>query len=411
MHAYPAQLADHVLDHWPSGFELGLERRALMDVLSSCFQASLDAEEGRPVRFRLIAGSADQLRALVGPDSFLPLEFCEPIPLTPDALRRLSPAAPFHSSLIGAMFAEGRWSIWGVVHTGPEWLAPTWGGRDRHRNLPLPIVHVTGAGRMGVYASGELIATLERGMIEGTTTDVFNSLWLPALFKATRKRLARQEHDNLPTADDALVRVISQHMVRRAIFLIRQAGYGGLVLLAEPELVQGASVAVPGLLKLKYSFREGDARERYRTLLVRLIDMLGEQGGAGPIDLARFLDNDNPAVDRLEQAIFEVSRLIAGLAAVDGAVVLTKRFDLIGFGAEVSGELPYPDTVWQALDVEGERRAPEAANSVGTRHRAAYRFVTAHPTGLAVVVSHDGVVRIVANVTGEVVYWEQFLNW
>ncbi len=86
-------------------------------------------------------------------------------------------------------------------------------------------------------------------------------------------------------------------------------------------------------------------------------------------------------MNRVERAIFEISRLVAGLAAVDGAVVLSKRFDLIGFGAEVSGELPYPDTVWEALDVEAERRAPEAANSVGTRHRAAYRFVTAHPWG------------------------------
>ena len=85
--------------------------------------------------------------------------------------------------------------------------------------------------------------------------------------------------------------------------------------------------------------------------------------------------------------------------------------DIVGFGAEVSGELPYPETVWQALDVEGEKRAPEPANSVGTRHRAAYRYVTAHPAGLAVVISHDGGVRFVANLGGEVVYWDQFLNW
>jgi hypothetical protein len=37
--------------------------------------------------------------------------------------------------------------------------------------------------------------------------------------------------------------------------------------------------------------------------------------------------------------------------------------------------------------------------------------VTAHPEGLAVVVSHDGIVRFVANLAGHVVYWDQFLNW
>jgi len=53
----------------------------------------------------------------------------------------------------------------------------------------------------------------------------------------------------------------------------------------------------------------------------------------------------------------------------------------------------------------------EPANSVGTRHRAAYRFVTAHAEGLAIVISMDGIVRFVANIDGEIVYWDQFLNW
>jgi hypothetical protein len=123
------------------------------------------------------------------------------------------------------------------------------------------------------------------------------------------------------------------------------------------------------------------------------------------------LEAETPDVIAVEQSIFELSRLVSGLAAVDGAVVMNKRFELIGFGAEVSGELPYPDTVQQALDVEGERRSSELANSVGTRHRAAYRFAVAHPAGLAVVVSIDGIVRFVANIDGQIVYWDQFLNW
>ena len=57
------------------------------------------------------------------------------------------------------------------------------------------------------------------------------------------------------------------------------------------------------------------------------------------------------------------------------------------------------------------RKLIEPASAVGTRHRAAYRFVMACPSGLAIVVSHDGAVRFVANLDGQVVYWEQFLNW
>ena len=50
------------------------------------------------------------------------------------------------------------------------------------------------------------------------------------------------------------------------------------------------------------------------------------------------------------------------------------------------------------------------AERFGTRHRAAYRFVHDHPTGLAVVISHDGGVSFVANRQGEVVFWEQSVS-
>ena len=83
-----------------------------------------------------------------------------------------------------------------------------------------------GPGRIGVYAGRDLVATLERGMIEATTTDVFTSDWLPRLFRPNLTLEERGPESTLNVADDALVRMISQHMVRRAVFLIRQAGNG-----------------------------------------------------------------------------------------------------------------------------------------------------------------------------------------
>ena len=48
--------------------------------------------------------------------------------------------------------------------------------------------------------------------------------------------------------------------------------------------------------------------------------------------------------------------------------------------------------------------------NVGTRHRAAYRFVNDHPDGLAVVISQDGGVSFVANREEQVVFWEQSVS-
>jgi hypothetical protein len=47
---------------------------------------------------------------------------------------------------------------------------------------------------------------------------------------------------------------------------------------------------------------------------------------------------------------------------------------------------------------------------VGTRHRAAFRFVHDHPQGVAIVVSHDGGVSFVAKREDQVVVWEQSVS-
>jgi hypothetical protein len=82
--------------------------------------------------------------------------------------------------------------------------------------------------------------------------------------------------------------------------------------------------------------------------------------------------------------------LTAGLALADGAVVLSKRHELLGFGAMISGRLPAVRSVARALDLEGERFAEEATANVGARHRSAYQLVGALPGSVAVVVSQDG---------------------
>jgi DNA integrity scanning protein DisA with diadenylate cyclase activity len=76
----------------------------------------------------------------------------------------------------------------------------------------------------------------------------------------------------------------------------------------------------------------------------------------------------------------------------------------------VSAELPPPERVLRALDSEGDVRVPDDIEKVGTRHRAAYRFVNDHPGSLAIVVSQDGGVSFVTRQSGDVVVWEQSVS-
>jgi DNA integrity scanning protein DisA with diadenylate cyclase activity len=108
----------------------------------------------------------------------------------------------------------------------------------------------------------------------------------------------------------------------------------------------------------------------------------------------------------MRDAIFEMSQLIAALSEVDGAVVMTKRFELLGFGAEIVGDLPQVEHVARALDLEAEDSVAEPLVADGTRHRSAYRLCSRVPDALALVVSQDGGVRFVAAHRGEVTFWD-----
>jgi hypothetical protein len=312
--------------------------------------------------------------------------------------------------MIGAQVEAGALRLWGIAHSGPAWLAPAWGGRDPGSNWTLdPIIHVNAPGQIAVRRGGVLVGALERGALVDATIDVFEASWLPVMFVREREEIrarhgAAQAGRTAPTAvDHSLIGRISQHMLRRSIQLVRGGRHGGLLLFQD---VAAADGVVNGL-RLKYRFTQDEPTRRYRTLLLRLLEALADSTSKPSIDWSDFVTSASPGLEQLEAAVFEWSRVVANLAAIDGAVVVDKRFALVGFGAEVSAELPTPARVWRALDREGTRRRPEEVEAVGTRHRAGYRFVNDHPGGLAIVVSHDGGVTFVANREGEVVYWEQ----
>jgi hypothetical protein len=197
-------------------------------------------------------------------------------------------------------------------------------------------------------------------------------------------------------------------MLKRTIQLIRGARHGGLILVSDTESLS-PSQALEGL-RLKYCFGSEEPTRRYRTLLLHILEEVAAMTSKPSVGWQDFESSTSPHLERLEHAVFELSRVMANLAAIDGALVLDKRFSLLGFGTEVSVELPSPPRVWRALDTEGHQRQQDDIENVGTRHRAAYRFVHGHPQGLAVVVSQDGGVTFVANRDGEVVFWEQSVS-
>ena len=432
--AYPGDLARFVMERWedtPTAQDAPAappDVAALEEMLAVCYQASMLREEERPVTFRAVLAEPDLFSPRGGPPEGLQrLEFPEPRSFAPGELRRLSQAASFHRSLIGAK-GDARGDglrIWGLIHSGPRWLRDVQGGRGAGAPLPpVPVVKVEGPGRVEVYKGQEFVGRLEGGDLSSAQMDVFASRWLPELFRGPSEEVAKLherardragEQDPgerwAPLARDTSLRV-GRRMMKRVISVVRDAHHGGTILFVPTELASELSSENP-YLDIKYPFAEGEPRWRYRDLIVGMLERLSQLHATSdgsdpePAGWAEFETTDDGEIGVLDEALFEQAHLISDLAATDGAVVMGMRNELLGFGAEISGRLPAVRTVARALDLEGERTVEESAEEVGTRHRSAYRLCGALPGSLAVVISQDGDARFVSQKEGRVTYWDQ----
>jgi hypothetical protein len=405
--SYPKDLAARVRVTWPVDAR-PLPRR-LDALLDAAYHASFLRDEERPVTFRMLLVAPGEVPAAGGPpDSLMPLPFEAPRGFDEHELRRLSPAASFHRALIGIDEVDGVLQTWGLVQSGPRWLQAARGGRAVEPPMPASlVVRVVRPGHVVVACGSKRVAELRGGRLSDFALDVFQSKWLPELFRADRVAWATEDSASLggqvsAATALALTRLAAQQMIKRIIATMQAAHHGGTLVMGPPECVTERFV------RTKYPFLDMPSRRRFRTLVTGIVATLAERaaqtGGHLDVDFYR-LDTD-PRIAEFDEALFEMSHLIASLANVDGAVVLTKRLEIMGFGAEIGGALPPIYQVRRALDLEADAFVTEVVDVVGTRHRSAYRFCAAVPSALAVVVSQDGGVRFVNCHRDAVTYWD-----
>jgi hypothetical protein len=421
--AYPPELTDLVLHRWPEveracGGQLHKPLRArLEEVLSACYQAGLFREEDRPVTFRLALAEPDSFEPTGGPPTGLHrLVFSELRPLNQHELRRLSPAAAFSRSFIGARLdTQQPLSIWGLIHSGPNWLQSVRGGRETLQAIPpVPTVAVTGPGRLLVEAGPVVIAELMNGTLVGDRLDVFNASWMDQIFSAfgtTPPPVSgpRGTQSAAPMISPGFGTTLARQVLRRILAGIRAARHGGMLLIVPTNRVSRL-LGENGSIRIKYRFTAEEPRQRLATLSSSIATELVNIAAADtqpPIGWAEYVLSEAPRIKELDTSLFEVANFVADLAQLDGAVVVTDELDILGFGSEIAGTLPEVSRVAHASDLEGRARTWVRTDRVGTRHRAAYRLCHVAPDVLAVVVSQDGGMQFVRWHGDAVTYWDQ----
>ena len=431
-YSYPEDLARFVWDRWgdapgpAGGVDLSPDAAALESFFDACYQASMLREEERPVVFRaVLAGPALFDPEGRPPEGLQRLSLPRPLPFDPREIRRLSVAADPQRTLIGVLQdGKGGLRIWGLINSGSRWLRDIQGGRRAGAPLPpAPVVHVNAPGSIEAYKGHELVGKLQGGRLSGSRVDLFESRWLPGQFsefleelvqrhKAARNGALESSGERWAPLEPTLPLRIAERMMKRVISVLRDARHGGSVLFV-PTVTAGRLSHEHPYIDLRYRFADVRARLSFPDLIVDILDRLARLYGSTDQDEPRavgwpeFEATTDPEIETLDEALFDVAHLIAGLAAADGAVVMSKRNELLGFGGMISGRLPDVERVWRALDLEGEEVAEEETGNVGARHRSAYRLASALPGSVAVVISQDGGVRFVCQRGGRVTYWEQ----
>jgi hypothetical protein len=432
-YSYPGDLARFVQDRWRDAPESSgsgdpsPDAAVLEGFFAACYQASMLREEERPVVFRAVLAEP----ALFDPEGKPPedlqrLAFPRSLPFDTRELRRLSVAADPQRTLLGVgRDGEGGLRIWGLINSGTRWLRDVQGGRRVGAPLPpAPVVHVNAPGSIEAYKGHELVGKLQGGRLSGLRVDLFESEWLPGQFSrfleelTERHELARNRARELSgerwaPLEPTLVLRIAERMMKRVISVLRDARHGGTVIFIPSDNAGEPSSEHP-YIDLRYPFADDRARLSFPDLVVDILNRLAQLYGtaeqtqeSGAVGWEEFEATTDDEIETLDEALFDVAHLIAGLAAADGAVVMSKHNELLGFGGMISGRLPDVESVWMALDLEGEKVVEEGTANVGARHRSAYRLAGAQPGSVAVVISQDGGVRFVCHRGDRVTYWKQ----
>lgn len=309
-------------------------------IVDAAFWASLRREEGYVPRISL---------ALVPPDEAgRPLTLDEALPLTPAALTRMAPAVERPGIHLGVWRQGGELCVWGVTRV-------------------LPNVCFV----LEVVAPGLLVIKHGRPEEEGKFLNV-------AVLEGDEVKVIDEHAARLPDSPALLTSLLgfdsrsdtpdSLAVLRQLAVSMRAHHRGGSLLVVPPDAQTWRQSIKP---YIPYP-------------VVPPFAEIAELLGAG----------DEPRRHHWwREAVREAVDAIAGLTAVDGATIVSHRYELLAFGAKIKRRDGYPpcERILVAEPVEGWR--PEVVNPTqigGTRHQSAAQFAHDQRDAAALVASQDG---------------------
>ena len=407
---------------WPT-VELP-EQETLNQLLDVCYHASFLVEESRPVTFRAVFLEQTTPLKPLEADQSHPTElylFDAPLPFTAAEVRQVAPAADLTSVLIAIQCTDagsGALGIVGLVDIGSSLWAMSRHERPMGHGLPdALIIAVPKPGQLTISRGSRPVIRLLDGslavpagnvFLRGPVSDFFGEA--ASWFVAKACELASQKHHEVAQNDE--LTLAYNTFVELLLFSATDLGHGGTILFVSDAL----SHDDPRLLNrvnIKYPTPSSRPQE---VLLHKMAMRLQWQAQYGALyeettisnRAFQSLDTLDDAQQDAVDAIRDLAKFIAGLTAVDGAVILTDRLRLLGFAAEVLTASKKIESVRSAISELADTFTEVPISAFGTRHRSAFRFCSSLEPSVAFIMSQDGGVKAVRQVGRHLVMWPYF---
>lgn len=411
----PLVLARQLCDQWAHIPRLKSHPRPAPDqlakILESAYLASMESEEGRPLKFGLI------MRASTEPDEpgCTVARFREQRPLSSYEIRRLAPATGLSSTFIAVESTDRGLFIWGTMDVGSEWSQLQSAEQTSGMCLPFHLViTVSAPGTINLKFSDSLIYSAERGQSAQQSCNVLKFGPVQEFFQPVMHQLLQEafpDRDDLISDKHFVISYGGEYLrfLARILKYAERLGHGATIII----LREKDDTRANDYLSIKYPLSNCHPWDE----LVRYVNLIGEE-----IESSKLI-NGKPQItqpdldhwkaasrdcESLSQQLIDRSRFLARLTQVDGALVMTERLRVLGFGAiikEVSTSRPTFRFCQDELCRKFEERKLEA---YGTRHRSSIKLCEQMDC-IAFVLSQDGGVKALKHEGEQVLLWPAVL--
>ena len=360
--------------------------------IDTLFQTSLLQEEGIPISTSVAWISKQDFHKFELPkwrETELCLHFDSPISFEARNLAKMHGVANGNSSTLLAHGFDNNVKIWGICYfdTKNEVIGeiPAQVMCTRHFAPDCPMITISGTGSLQITRGNSVIGRVEGGKFISTHPEVFASDMLGKYLYRLIGVEIDFESRKFKDQKEATIDRTYMSCVEYLIELLAGRKLGATIVLLPGK------ADLNGLFDCSWSVRgslEINTLQEEKIVYSNAKDI---SGSLFELKISRSLRN------RLSN--------LADLAKMDGALILTPKFDIVGFGVKLKapkwegaiqcGPVPYSITE-QTLDF----------SRLGTRHNSALNFVGSVDGAIAFVASSDGPIRaLTKDDEGKVVYW------